>query len=286
MTAGIAIFAAAYALILSERVERAPVAVLGAAAMVFCGLIPYRAALKCLDMNVVSLLAGMMIVVSVLARTGVFEWIAVSIAQKARGNGLLIFLGLLNITAFVSAFLDNVTTVVLIAPVTILLTQILELSPLPFLVYEAVFSNLGGTATLIGDPPNVLIGSQAGLPFNQFIAHLTPVVLLCAVVVSGVLAVVFRGSLRVSPGPRARMTVADPRRAILDAAGLRRSGAVFAGILGGFFLGHPLGLEPGIVALAGAVVMVMVNRIPLEEGLRQVEWETLAFLGGLFVMIG
>jgi Na+/H+ antiporter NhaD/arsenite permease-like protein len=237
-------------------------------------------------MNVVCLLVGMMIVVNVLTQTGVFEWLAISIAQKARGNGLLIFLGLINATAFASAFLDNVTTMVLIAPITILIAQILELQVVPFLVYGAIFSNLGGTATLIGDPPNVLIGSQAKLPFNQFIIHLTPIILICMAAVSVVLALALRKTLRVRPEARARMVLADASRAIVDPRGLRRSGVVFALILAGFFLGHPLGMEPGFVALAGAVVMVLVNNRSLHESFRHVEWETLAFLAGLFIMIG
>ncbi len=286
MIPSIAIFSVAYAVIISEKIERTPVSILGAALMIFCGLIPYSNALKCIDMNVVCLLVGMMIVVNVFTQTGLFEWLAISIAQKAHGNGLLIFLGLLNVTALISAFLDNVTTVVLIAPITILIAQILELRVLPFLVFEAIFSNMGGTATLIGDPPNILIGSQARLPFNQFIFHLTPIVLICMAVVSAILAVVFRKSLRVAPEARARLLIAVPARAILDPVGLRRGGVVFFFILAGFFLGHSFQLEPGFVALAGAVIMVLVCGKNLHSNFIKVEWETLMFLAGLFIMIG
>lgn len=286
MIAALIIFVICYALIVTERMDRTAAALLGASAVVIFGLVPYEEVLRRVDLNVVFLLAGMMIVVNVLSHTGLFEWIAVVIAQTARGNGVLILAGLLIATALLSALLDNVTTVVLIAPITILLTQILEVRAAPFLVLEAIFSNIGGAATLVGDPPNILIGSQTHLGFNDFVVHLAPVVLICMVAALAIILPLYRGSMRVSPAARARIMRAQPRLAITDPVRLRRGLIVFAGILAGFVFSHALGVEPGIVALAGGVTMILVCRLDVRETLEKVEWDSIFFLIGLFMLVG
>ena len=185
------IFLIAYVLMVSEKLNRTVAAILGVAAVVLFGAIPYHAAMEYVDLDVVFLLIGMMVVVDIFSRTGLFEWVAIFIAQRSKGNPVVILVGLLTATALFSAFLDNVTTVVLIAPISILIAQILELPAAPFLILEAVFSNIGGTGTLVGDPPNILIGSKAGLSFNDFILNLGPVILFSMLVVFGGILVFF-----------------------------------------------------------------------------------------------
>lgn len=286
MLPSIIIFLTAYALMVSEKLNRTAAAVFGATAVLLLRLIPYDIALQTIDLDVVFLLIGMMIVVDILARTGLFEWVAIAIAQRARGNPMIILIGLLTATGVLSAFLDNVTTVVLMAPITILITQILELPTMPFLILQALFSNIGGTATLVGDPPNILIGAQGKLSFNAFIMNLTPVVAVCSAVVFVGILLLMRGTLRTTPELRARIMKAKPSKAILDPWRLKRGGAVFALILIGFMGGHYLGLQPGIIALSGAFVMITVTRSNLRAAMEKVEWETILFLMGLFMLVG
>ncbi len=286
MLPSLVIFLIAYALMVSERLNRTAAAVFGATAVLLLRLIPYDVALQTIDLDVAFLLIGMMIVVDILARTGLFEWVAIAIAQGARGNPMFILLGLLTATGILSAFLDNVTTVVLMAPITILITQILELPTVPFLILQALFSNIGGTATLVGDPPNILIGAQGRLSFNAFIMNLTPVVAMCvALIFLGVL-LLMRGTLRTTPELRARIMKARPSRAILDPWRLKRGAVVFVLILIGFMGGHYLGLQPGIIALTGAFVMITFTRSNLRAAMEKVEWETIVFLMGLFMLVG
>ena len=279
-------FAVVYALIASERVDKTVAACLGAGLVIMLRGISYHRALTYIDLNVVFLLVGMMMIVGILAETGFFEWMAVLVARKTRGNGAAVLMLFLVLTAVISAFLDNVTTVVLIAPVTILVCQVLELPVIPFLVLEALFSNIGGTATLIGDPPNIMIGSETGLSFNEFIVHLTPAVLIImAASVAAVLAL-YRKQLVVREALRKRIEKADPAAAITDHKRLRRSLSVFALVLAGFFLGRVAGIEPGIVALAGGMLTALVCGSDIRRVMGKVEWNTILFLVGLFMMVG
>jgi Na+/H+ antiporter NhaD/arsenite permease-like protein len=280
------IFGIVYVMIASEKVDKTIAAGLGAAAAIMLHYVPYEKALEHVDLNVIFLLVGMMIIVNVLAATGLFQWVAVVIARKARGNGPVIVISLLLATAFVSAFLDNVTTVILIAPITILICQVLEIQAIPVLILEAVFSNIGGTATLIGDPPNILIGSRAGLSFNEFLINLTPAILLIAAATAVVVYFMFRKGLKVKEAAKARIMATEPSLAIIDPKRMYIGLAVFCPILLGFFLGRVLGIEPGIVALAGALLMVLVCRADLHHCLGKVEWNTILFFIGLFMLIG
>ncbi|MBW7866032.1 MAG: ArsB/NhaD family transporter [Candidatus Hydrogenedentes bacterium] len=282
----LAIFAVTYGLIVSEKVDRTAAAILGATAMVMLHLIPHSVALEHVDLDVMFLLTGMMIVVGILSETGLFEWVAIFIARRAQGNALIILIGLLTATAVLSAFLDNVTTVVLIAPITILLTQILDIPTIPFLVLQALFSNIGGTATLIGDPPNILIASKSGLNFNQFIFHLLPAVLLVMWTVLIFIAFTQKNLLRTTPAARLRIMQAHPELAITDPVRLKRGLAVFALIIFGFCVGHYFHIEPGIVALAGGFLMLVVCGAGIHGAMEKVEWETIFFLIGLFILVG
>jgi Na+/H+ antiporter NhaD/arsenite permease-like protein len=282
----ISVFLAAYALMVTEKMNRTVAAMLGAAAVLLLHAVPYEAALEYVDLDVVFLLVGMMVAVDILSQTGLFEWVAIFIAQRSKGNPVVILIGLLAATALLSAFLDNVTTVVLIAPITILIAQILELPVAPFLILEALFSNIGGTATLVGDPPNILIGSKANLSFNDFIVNLSPIVVLCTLVVFAGILLLLHGSLKTTRALRRRIMKAEPAKAILDPWRLKRGLAVFFLILGGFVSSRWLDLQPGIIAIAGAFIMILATRSDMRRAMEKVEWETILFLVGLFMLVG
>jgi len=286
MLTSVIIFTIAYIFIASEKVDKTIVALLGAAAVIASGQIGYEEALAKVDLNVIFLLVGMMVIVNVLAVTGVFEWISIKLAQKAKGSGIIILISFLIATAILSAFLDNVTTVILMAPVTILICQILELPTIPFLIMEAIFSNIGGTATMVGDPPNILIGSQTHLAFNDFLLNLGPAILIIMAVLIPITIFAFRKSTATREAARQRVMRAKPDAAILEPRILKRASIVFAFTLTGFFIGHIYHLEPGIVALASAMVMVLVCRCSLHDMLAKVEWNTVLFFVGLFMLIG
>ncbi|MBN2161556.1 MAG: ArsB/NhaD family transporter [Pontiellaceae bacterium] len=244
-----------------------------------------KGALGAIDLNVLFLLIGMMVIVNTLSDTGVFEWLAIMLARLAKGNGMLITIFFMVMTAVLSAFLDNVTTVILMAPITILLCQLLEMPAPPILIMEAVFSNIGGTSTLVGDPPNILIGSQSALTFNDFLINLGPPVLIMMVVLLGVMFLILRKSIKTTEATRKRVETSRPDQAILEPGVLKKALVVFALVLAGFFAGHALEIEPGIIALAGAMVMVLVCKKNIHHALMHVEWNTILFFAGLFMMI-
>lgn len=286
MWIGVAIFAAAYLFIASEKVDKTIAAMLGAGLMIALGVAGFNDMLGKIDLNVLGLLIGMMVIVNIMATTGVFEYLAVKIARQTKGNGVLVVMEFLLATAFISAFMDNVTTVILMAPVTILITQLLRLPTVPILIMEAIFSNIGGTATLIGDPPNILIGASCNLSFNDFLINLTPVVLIVMAVTLGVVLLQMRKNLRTAPSAVAQVRLTEPKLAILEPARLSRSMWVFAFVLLGFFTSRLTGLEPGIIAICGAFVMALVCKIELSHMLEKVEWNTILFFSGLFMMVG
>lgn len=286
MVGPLLIFGFTYLVIISEKVDRTAAAVIGAAAMILFRFMPHEAAFACVDLDVVFLLTGMMIVVGILSETGLFEWVAIFIAQRARGNAVAILVGLLAATAVLSAFLDNVTTVVLVAPITILVTQILEVPSVPYLVLLALFSNIGGTATLIGDPPNILIGAKSGLTFNQFLAHLSPAVIVVGAAVLAPIAWFARKPLATPPEARVRIMQAHPELAIVQPGRLRRGLVVFGFIIAGFIMGHVIHVPPGVVALTGGFVMMIVCGVGIHAAMEKVEWDTIFFLIGLFMLVG
>lgn len=286
MIGSLVVFGITYLLIATEKLDKTAAALLGASVAIMTGLVPYEAALRAVDLNVVFLLVGMMLVVNIMAQTGVFEWIAVTIARKAKGDGLRILVMFLVATAVLSAFLDNVTTVILIAPITILICEILELPAVPFLVLEAIASNIGGTATLVGDPPNVLIASKTKLTFNEFLMNLGLPVLIMIIVGLVVTVLLMRKQMQVPEGNKQRIMRARPEKAILRPQQLKKALAVFAVILAGFFASHAVGIEPGIIALAGSLVMALVCGTDLHHALEKVEWNSVFFFVGLFMLIG
>jgi Na+/H+ antiporter NhaD/arsenite permease-like protein len=286
----IAVFVVAYALIASDRVNKTLVALVGAGIVVVLGVLESADAFYSnetgIDWDVIFLLLGMMIIVGVLRQTGIFEYVAIWSVKRAKGSPLRIMILLVLITAGASAFLDNVTTVLLIAPVTLLVCDRLSINPVPFLIAEVFASNIGGAATLVGDPPNIIIASRAGLTFNDFLIHMAPIVLLVIAVFVVMLPWLFRGSFNVDPDRVADVMSLEECEAIRDPRLLIKCGCVLALVFAAF-IGHPvLHIEPSIVALAGAGVLILISRMERSDYLASVEWETLLFFAGLFVMVG
>jgi Na+/H+ antiporter NhaD/arsenite permease-like protein len=286
----VVVFLAAYVLIATERIHKTAVALAGAAIMVTLPVINSDDVFYSRDTgigwDVIFLLLGMMIIVSVLRQTGVFEYTAIWAAKRARGSPLRIMILLVLVTAFASALLDNVTTVLLIAPVTLLVCDRLEIGPAPFLMAEAFASNIGGTATLIGDPPSIIIASRAGLSFNDFLIHLTPIVLIIIAVFVALLPRLFPGAFDVDPERVADVMLLEEREAIRDPRLLIKCGVVLAAVLAGFVAHAPLHMEPSLVALVGAGILIVISGLEHSDYLSGVEWDTLLFFAGLFVMVG
>jgi Na+/H+ antiporter NhaD/arsenite permease-like protein len=283
-------FVAAYVLIATERIHRVAAALWGAAAMVVLGAVDARTAFFSeetgVDWNVIFLLLGMMIIVGVLRRTGVFEYVAIWSAKRAKGRPFAIMVMLVVITAVASAMLDNVTTVLLVAPVSLLVCEQIDAPPVPFLIAEAMASNIGGTATLIGDPPNIIISSRSGLGFNDFALNLGPIVVILVAVFIVLCRFMFRSAFTFRPERVEALMSLDEREAIRDVPLLIRSGVVLALVLVGFVLHQVVGLEPSLVALLGAGALVAISRMDPEDYLGDIEWTTLVFFMGLFVMVG
>lgn len=286
MTGSIIIFFLFYILLITEKVDKSILAIFFAFAAIAFRLIDFETAIHSIDLNVIFLLIGMMTSVNILADTGFFEWIAIFVAKKMKGSGFGIFAMLLAITILFSALLDNVTTVILIAPMTILITQILELPTVPFLVFEAMASNIGGTATLIGDPPNIIIGSRVGLTFNDFIINVSPVILIISIIFILLSAFIIRRKLHVPGNIKLRVLEALPENALRDRKRLYISLAIFALIFTGFALHSVLGIEPGIIALGGMALMMLFARSESDHLLKSVEWDSILFFIGLFIIIG
>jgi Na+/H+ antiporter NhaD/arsenite permease-like protein len=282
----IVIFGSSIALIASERADRTKVALIGAALVVVLGTIDQETAIEAVEFEALGLLAGMMMVVRLLETTGVFSFVAIHAARLSRGRPFALVMLLACATGVIGAFLDNLTTVLLVVPVTFMLAKTLDLDPRPIVIIEVIASNLGGTATLIGDPPNIMIGAHTGLSFNAFIGNLAPIAWLSMLVVTAVLYWAQRSKFRISRDARRRVLDLDAAGALTDRAELRRLGPVFAAIVAAFFVHRQLGLEPATVALAGASVMLAVSRQRLDDVLRGIDWPTLFFFLGLFVMVG
>jgi Na+/H+ antiporter NhaD/arsenite permease-like protein len=286
----VAAFVAAYILIATERIHRVAAALSGAAAMVLLGVVDARVAFFSektgIDWNVIFLLLGMMVIVSVLKQTGVFDYVAIWSAKRTRGRPFATMVMLVVITAVASALLDNVTTVLLIAPVTLLVCDRLALAPVPFLIAEALASNIGGTATLIGDPPNIIIASRANLSFNDFLVNLAPIVIVLVVVFIGLCRLLFRSAFTYDPERVAALMALDEREVIKDRGLLIRSGIVLVLVMVGFIAHSALHIEPSMVALLGAGALVALSKLDPPEFLEEVEWPTLVFFMGLFVMVG
>jgi len=272
--------------IASERFDRTKVAMVGAIAMLLTQTLDQEHAIEAIDFNTIGLLAGMMVMVKLTEHTGVYTWLAIRAGQLSGGRPMAVTFALAGITGLLSAFLDNLTTVLLVVPMTFVLADALDIDPLPLVIIEIVASNIGGTATLIGDPPNIMIAGATGLSFISFITNLAPVAFVALVVVTLGLYAAYRHRLQVAPEARSRVMALDARAAIEDPDELRRTVPILVATILVFFAHKALHLEPATVALAGATAMLLTTRVPVERALAEIEWPTLFFFFGLFVMVG
>ena len=286
MALAVVVFLVALAVIASERVHRTQVALIGAALVVVSGVVDQEQATHAVDFNTIGLLVGMMVLVRLTEPTGVYNYLAIRAGQLARGRPVLVVVALTGTTALLSAFLDNLTTVLLMVPITFLLADTLDIPAVPLIVMEIIASNIGGTATLIGDPPNILIAGATGLSFNAFLLNLGPAAALTlAVVVAGLYAF-YRPKLRIAQRNRERVMALDARQSIEDPGELRRTLPVLVLTIVAFFFHQVLHLEPATVALTGAAAALLVSHQSVEGTLGGIEWATLFFFLGLFVMVG
>lgn len=282
----VVIFFVTYVIIVTERIDRTVAALLGGMAMIhFVGSYAQEEAFRSIDLNVIFLLAGMMIIANVLSETGMFQWLAVQAVKIGRGNPLRIMQILAIVTAVGSALLDNVTVVVLIAPVTLFVASSLSISPIPLLIAEVLASNIGGAATLIGDPPNILIGSAAHIDFVYFLFNMGPLVILVLVVFVLILPLIFRGSMKATKDAKARAANLSTADLITEPVLLRQSLIILGFVLLGFMLHGVLHLDTATIALTGAAMLLFWTKRDPHHVLRDVEWPTLFFFVGLFILV-
>lgn len=284
------IFAISFLLIVSEKIHKTKVALLGAAATLGLSVLSQEEAFHSphlgIDHSVIFLLIAMMIMINIMGRSGIFEWSAVRLAKLARGRPFPIMVIFLLFTAVFSALLDNVTTVLLFAPVTLLIADELEIDPIPFLIVEALASNIGGTATLIGDPPNLMIASRSKLGFMDFVVNLAPVVLVMLAALVAVTWVLFRKRLKVDAKRRDHILQMNETKLIRDPALAKKSLAVLALVTLGFITHSSTHIEPATIALCGAAVLLLISRLDAHRVLAEVEWPTIYFFIGLYVIVG
>ena len=294
MAVSTAILCVTYAAIIWDKLNRAIVALVGAAVAILVGALDQNEALKGVDWNTIGTLAGMMIIMSIAQRSGVFQFLAIWSAQWTRANPTALLVLLQIVTAVTSALLNNVTTVLLMAPVTLAITRELDVPPYPFLFAEVFASNIGGTATLIGDPPNIMIGSLAGLDFNAFVVHLAPVIIVVQAAQLGMTHLVWGREMRSSRAHRARVMAMNAKAQIVDRVLLVQSAAVLLLTILAFIAAGPLGLEPATIAMTGAAVLMLLdnwqhhNEKQTENVHRtffDVEWITIFFFIGLFIVV-
>jgi len=287
----ITIFVVALVIIISEKIHKTIIAICGASLMLVLKIVDQHEAFHLeeygVDWNVIFLLIGMMVIINLMRPTGLFEYIAIRSAKLGRGEPIRIMIIFALITALLSALLDNVTTVLLIAPVTLLIADALQVDPVPFLIVEAISSNIGGTATLIGDPPNIMIASKAKFTFIDFIVHLTPVVIIIMIVFLVIIKLVFRHRLKTREELKTRILGMNENDAIKDAPMLKKCLVVLTMVLIGFVLHGMLNYEPATVALFGAGILLLIsNTKEPHKILAEVEWPVIFFFIGLFIMVG
>ncbi|WP_293004418.1 ArsB/NhaD family transporter [Mycobacterium sp.] len=286
----IAVFVIAYALIISERFNKTAVALVGAGLVVCLPVMDsadvFYSQDSGIDWDVIFLMFGMMIIVSIMRQTGAFEYAAIWAVRRANGSPLRIMILLMLVMALASAILPNVVSVLLIAPVTLLVCERLEINPVPLLIAEVFASNIGGAATLVGDPPNIIIGARKGLSFNAFFVNMAPVVLIVMLVLIAFVPVLFRGLGTVDPARVADVVSMDDDDVLHDRGLLIKSGVVLVAVLAGFVVSPNIHLAPSLVALLGAGALILWSRTDQSDYLANVEWDTLLFIVGLFVMVG
>jgi Na+/H+ antiporter NhaD/arsenite permease-like protein len=283
------IFVVAFWFIATERANKVKAVLAAAGMMAVLGLIPghrvFYSEHEGIDWNVIFLLLGMMVIVGVIKQTGVFDYLAIWAAKRSRGKPFRLMVMLMLITAIASPVLDNVTIIMLAAPVTLVVCERLRIAPQPYLIAEVLASNIGGAATLIGDPPNIIIGSRAGLTFNDFLVHMAPAVVVIFALFVVLTRVLFRADLRANGVNLEQVMALQERRAITDTRLLIRALTVLALVIVGFGLHSVLHVAPSIVALVGAGAMLLITNVDVTDVLPEVEWPTLVFFMGLFVMV-
>jgi len=290
LTIAVAIFLVAYILIASEKISRIAIVLFGAALMLAIGASDFEKAFYShdtgIDWNVIFLLLGMMIIVSIIHRTGLFEYLAIKAAQFSKGDPKKSLVYLATLTAVASAMLDNVTTILLAIPMTFVVCKKLSVTPVPFILVQVFASNIGGAATLIGDPPNIIIASKAGLSFNWFLTHMLPLVVVVLIVMLPVWVFMFRSSLVNSPADKESIMKLAANQFLQDTKLLKKSLLVLTLVLIAFALHTVTHMEPAVIALFGAGVLVAISGLKPKDYLPEVEWSTLVFFMGLFIMVG
>lgn len=283
----IGVFLVTYALIISEKIHRTIVAMLGGALMVILGIVDQETAIHHIDFNTLGLLTGMMIIVAITAQTGLFKFIAIWSAKKVNGEPVKILIALSMITAIGSAFLDNVTTVLLMVPVTFSITRQLRISALPFLISEILTANIGGTATMIGDPPNIMIGSAVKeLTFVAFINNLTLISIVILIITVAILALLYRKQIQTTEELKAGLMDLNEKDEITDTTLLKKCLIILVLTIGGFFIHQIVHVESATIALLGAfVLLLLTGEHYLEDALPKVEWTTIFFFVGLFILV-
>ena len=286
----IAVFLVTYAFLISERFSKTTVALVGAGLVLLLPVIDSPAVFYSqesgIDWDVIFLMLGMMVIVSILRHTGVFEYIAIWAVKRAGGSPLRIMILLMLVMALASAVLPNVVSVLLIAPVTLLVCDRLEINPVPMLIAEVFASNVGGAATLVGDPPNIIIGARKSLSFNAFLVNMAPIVAIVLLVLIAISPLLFRGFSSVDPERIADVMALQEDEAIRDRVLLMKCGGVLAVVFAGFIVSPTIHIAPSLVALLGAGVLILASRLEKSDYLSHVEWDTLLFMVGLFVMVG
>lgn len=288
-TIAIIIFLLTYAIIITEKFNRAVIALAGAALMLFFGILNLDQAFEHIEWGTLTLLIGMMILVGITNKTGVFQFVAVWSAKIVKGHPIRILIILSVLTAVSSAFLDNVTTVLLIAPVTFSITRILGVNPVPYLISEVLFSNIGGTATLIGDPPNIMIGQQINhLTFNAFLLNLAPIIIIIGAVTLLLLYLIYRKQLVVDSDKQKQLMELDAKSFIIDHKLMKKSMIVLGLTIVAFLLHSFIHMDPAVIAVSGATLLMLigVKNNEVDKALGAVEWETLFFFAGLFTLVG
>jgi len=288
--AAVSVFLIAYVFIATEKINRVAVVCAGAALMIIIGATNADAAFYShetgIDWNVIFLLLGMMIIVGVIHKTGLFEYLAIKAIQLAKGRPRQAFVYLLMLVAFCSALLDNVTTIMLAVPMTLMVAKYLKVHPVPFILAEVFISNIGGAATLIGDPPNIIIASKADLDFNSFLIHMAPMVLVVLTVIIPMLVLMFNKELKNNAEDRHSVMTLNASSFIKDKALLVKSLVVLTLVIVAFVLHSVLHLEPSVIAMIGAGVLVLISNLKPEQFAKDVEWGTLVFFAALFIMVG
>lgn len=282
----VAVFVVVMITIMTEKLHRSLAAITGAMIVLALHVMPFGAAMEHIDFNTLGVLLGMMLFVSVVKLSGVFEFLAIKCARLAKGDPWKIMLLFVLLTAVLSAFLDNVTTVLLIGPMTLTVCKLLDVNPIPFFMTEILASNIGGTATLIGDPPNIMIGSAAGYSFFDFILYDAPAVAIILVAILGVFYALYGRKMNVDDEHKARIMELDEHAQIKNRRLLKQSVVMTALVVVGFMAHGALGLESCIIALGAAGIIMLISGESIEEALSNVEWTTLSFFAGLFVIVG